>query len=426
MAFKNASPRRRRPAVWQSVRTQWNGMNRALRIPIVIFAVLLCYSMISWVVKHYNPIKTVPAEQITFDDSFSASGYFFREEQLIDVSGSDTVEYNYSNGDKVAEGAALITEYKNETALETSRQLEALHNSIDQLQVLQNVSASNQNSSQIKQRIIEQMNALSEEAERPSLSQVGDLTAQLRQLALKSASMEGDASDISGELEQLQQEAQSLEQQLVGKTTEITSPYAGYFCETMDGYETVFTLDQLDNLDAAKLEELAGSQKKVKEGKGRIITGYDWYFAAVVDSAEVSGLETGNSVKLRFAQVQQDVSATVYAIRPESSDESKTLIIFQSQDMNEELAVMRKQVATVVSATYTGLKVPKDAVRMVDDKMGVYVLTNQVSSYKNVEVLFEDDDFYIVKQNVIDDDSLVVGDDIIVKAKELDDKKVVK
>lgn len=426
MAFKNASPRRRRPTVWQSVRTQWNGMNRALRIPIVIFAVLLCYSMISWVVKHYNPIKTVPAEQITFDDSFSASGYFFREEQLIDVSGSDTVEYNYSNGDKVAEGAALITEYKNETALETSRQLEALHNSIDQLQVLQNVSASNQNSSQIKQRIIEQMNALSEEAERPSLSQIGDLTAQLRQLVLKSASMEGDASDISGELKQLQQEAQSLEQQLVGKTTEITSPYAGYFCETMDGYETVFTLDQLDDLDAAKLEKLAGSQKKVKEGKGRIITGYDWYFAAVVDSAEVSGLETGNSVKLRFAQVQQDVSATVYAIRPESSDESKTLIIFQSQDMNEELAVMRKQVATVVSATYTGLKVPKDAVRMVDDKMGVYVLTNQVSSYKNVEVLFEDDDFYIVKQNVIGDDSLVVGDDIIVKAKELDDKKVVK
>lgn len=426
MAFKNASPQRRRTPVWQAAADRWNGFNRALRIPIVIFAVLLCYSMASWVVKHYNPIKTVPAEQITFDDSFSASGYFFREEQLIDVSGSDTVEYNYSNGDKVAEGAALITEYKNETALETNRQLEALHNSIDQLKVLQNVSSSNQNSSQIKQKIISQMNMLSEEAERPSLSQVGNLTAQLRQLALKSASIEGDASDISGELEQLEQEAQQLEQQLVGKTTDITSPYAGYFCESMDGYETVFTLDQLDGLNAAKLDELANSQKKVKEGKGKIITGYDWYFAAVVDASDVKGLETGNSVKLRFAQIQQDINATVYALRPEASDESKVLVIFQSQDMNEELAVMRKQVATVVAATYTGLKVPKDAVRMVDGQMGVYVLTNHVSSYKNVEVLFEDEDFYIVKQAVIGDDSLVVQDDIIVKAKELDDKKVVK
>ena len=98
----------------------------------------------------------------------------------------------------------------------------------------------------------------------------------------------------------------------------------------------------------------------------------------------------------------------------------------ESQDMNEDLISMRKQVATVVVASYSGLKVPKSAVRMQDDEMGVYVLSNDVARYKKIEPLFEGEEFYIVEQNVTGNDSLVAGDDIIVEAKDLDDKKVMK
>ena len=98
----------------------------------------------------------------------------------------------------------------------------------------------------------------------------------------------------------------------------------------------------------------------------------------------------------------------------------------ESQDMNEDLISMRKQVATVVVASYSGLKVPKSAVRMEDDKMGVYVLSNSVASYKNIEPLFEGDSYYIVEQNVTGNDSLVINDDIIVEAKDVNDKKVMK
>ena len=87
---------------------------------------------------------------------------------------------------------------------------------------------------------------------------------------------------------------------------------------------------------------------------------------------------------------------------------------------------MRKQSATVIVASYSGLKVPKSAVRMQDDEMGVYVLSNDVARYKNINPLFEGEDFYIVEQNVTGNDSLVAGDDIIVEAKDLDDKKVMK
>ena len=119
------------------------------------------------------------------------------------------------------------------------------------------------------------------------------------------------------------------------------------------------------------------------------------------------------------------MQATVSSIR-DDADTDDTLVIFRSQDMNEDLISMRKQVATVVVASYSGLKVPKSAVRMEDDKMGVYVLSNSVASYKNIEPLFEGDSYYIVEQNVTGNDSLVINDDIIVEAKDVNDKKVMK
>ena len=87
--------------------------------------------------------------------------------------------------------------------------------------------------------------------------------------------------------------------------------------------------------------------------------------------------------------------------------------------------------ADIIFASYTGLKVPKEAVHMRDSgdgtsTMGVYVMVNSMTAFKKIETLYEDQSFYIVKMNVTGDDSLVLHDDIVVSAKDLDEKKVFK
>ena len=173
------------------------------------------------------------------------------------------------------------------------------------------------------------------------------------------------------------------------------------------------------------LEKLSKKNPASTSGKGKVVSGYAWYYAAKVSDADAKNLKQGNSVKLRFSQISQDVSATIQAVRDDESNDS-TLVIFQSEDMDVELVSMREQVATVVVDSYAGLKVPKSAVRMENDEMGVYVLSNSVASYKKIDPLYEGSDFYIVKQNVTGNDSLVVNDDIIVEAKDVNDKKVMK
>lgn len=427
MAFKLPPFLRRKSAkntsrVWRIGKLK---INKTLRVPIFAFALVCTYGAVSFAVNHYNPIKTTPATQIVMDDSFSTTGYFIREENIIEIAEGDTVEYNYSEGDKVAKGASLVTEYKDEDTLTISRELKNIRDNIEQLQTLRLMSATSTNSSQLNQKIIAQMNAISNEAEGATLKQISSLTSELRQLALKSSSLEGGTDDIDAEISALESQAASLEGRLEGNTSEITSPYAGYFCESVDGYEGVLTPDIVDDLTLSSLNELIGQKDTAAADKGKIISGYTWYFAAQVSDTDAEHLTLGTEVELRFAQVSQDVQATILSIR-DDADSGDTLVVFQSQDMNEDLISMRKQVATVIVASYSGLKVPKTAVRMQDDEMGVYVLSNDVARYKKIEPLFEQEDFYIVEQNVTGNDSLVVNDDIIVRAKDLDDKKVMK
>ena len=146
----------------------------------------------------------------------------------------------------------------------------------------------------------------------------------------------------------------------------------------------------------------------------------------MLSAAYAGRMEVGQAVTLRFAQPSDHVSATVYAIRPDEESPEDVLVIFTSDDMNKDLVSMRKEVGDIVLDSYTGLKIPKEAVRMKDDQPGVYVLNGTVASFKTIEMLYTGPDYYIVKQNVIGNDSLVVNDDVIVHAKDVEDKKVVK
>ena len=142
MAFKRPPQRRsnsqKKSNVWQIGRLK---LNRSLRIPIIAFGLIIIYSVVSFVVNHYNPVKTIPAAQVSMDDSFSTTGYFIRQEKVIDIAEGDTVEYNYSDGDKVAKGASLITEYKDEDALTVSRELKNIRDNIEQLETLRTMSS---------------------------------------------------------------------------------------------------------------------------------------------------------------------------------------------------------------------------------------------------------------------------------------------
>lgn len=398
---------------------------KSLRVPFAVIVIFVVYVLSNFAVSHYRPVETTPAIQVTIDEAVTVKGYFIREEQVIDVGNANTAKYNFANGDKVATNSALITVYKNSKSLDKSQQLEDVSNTIDQLEVLQ-ANSYVTNTSQIDQKITTALNTIGDVVDNTAFSQLSESLEQLRALALKSGSMSGDISDIDAQLTKLYRQQAELQTELEGKTKEIVSGDSGYFCQTTDGLEDKLTIESLDDLTVSSLEEAVSHEKEeVNSDQCKVISSYVWYYAAIMTGDETAKLEKDQEVTLRFAQPSDHVLAKVYDIRPdEESDE--VLVIFSSTDMNSELVSMRKEVGDVVISSYSGLKVPKDAVHMQGDQMGVYILNDSVASFKKIEPVYEGADYYIVQQNIIGDDSLVIDDDIIVHAKEIDDKKVVK
>ncbi len=169
-----------------------------------------------------------------------------------------------------------------------------------------------------------------------------------------------------------------------------------------------------------------------KSHLGKIIQDFRWYFAMVVPVDELENVEVGDSLNLRFSQVEDDIPVTVYDIHKEK-DADEAVLIVSGMEITPELVTMRRQEAELIFNTYTGIQVPKSAVKINTDAdgnqqlQGVYILAGNMSRFKPIDILYEADTYYVVKQGTSSEDTgLVAGDNIIAKARGLEDSKVIK
>ena len=71
---------------------------------------------------------------------------------------------------------------------------------------------------------------------------------------------------------------------------------------------------------------------------------------------------------------------------------------------------------TAIKSTYSGLKVPLEAIRVKDGNPGVYVRTENTVKYRNIDVLYKNDEIAIVRVDNTKAGSLLLYDEIIVDA----------
>ena len=110
----------------------------------------------------------------------------------------------------------------------------------------------------------------------------------------------------------------------------------------------------------------------------------------------------------------------------------KAALVFKTMVMPDGFKYLRKQTVEIIEASYTGYKVPVSAVRNVDGNDGVYVLNGNIIRFKLIDIITDQDGYYIVKQQLsyLDDKDyakkLGLYEMIIVSGKDLYDGKIVK
>ena len=391
-----------------------------LWILLAAIAVYFGYSVIS---SLYEPLTTVTAVEYEAGAGYYTTGFVVRDEAVIQSSYDITV-LSAAEGEHVSAGASIATGYLTDGAQQRQSRIQTLRAQLQQLNFAYQYSANAADQAALDAEIKSSLAAMSRYTARRDMNSASDLAPELKGLVLRRSSDDTDADSLQLQIDALEQELDDLLSQAENDTKAVRVSAAGYFSGVVDGYESVLTPDMLDTLSVPDYQAL--QPKPVESGAiGKLIHGDTWYYVTAVPADEAREVKSGDSVQVTFARdFYEKIDMRVE--RAGNNEAGYRLLVLSCDRYMQNVTLLREQSADVIFASYPGLRVPKDAVRVDENgQPGVYVLESAVARWKAVTILHDNGESYVVELDKTKTSNLWPGDEVIVNAKNLYDGKVV-
>lgn len=368
-------------------------------------------------------IVTADALQVTAQDKVSATGIFVRQETPLYPQQGGTVAFLADEGEKVAKGQAVAQFFTDENQLALYRQSQALGEEIESVKYAFTHMTDGSDGVKLDSLIKMNMLQLGAKLDQGLVSQAEEYSSKLDAMIVQRGVAQKGDTDYAAILQELESQKAQIDASLQGGAA-VTAPAAGYFVGRTDGCEESLTPEGLKTLSADAITQVVERKEASSEAIGKVVDGYSWYFAAQVTADEAKRLKEVSKVTLRFPQLlAEDISCSVYDVHQDESGE--WVAVFQSGYMNAALLMARDQPADIILRSYTGLKVPKEALRQNEDgEWGAYCLEGAQVVFKKITILFQTDSFYVAKDTGKNGE-LTRYDKMVVKAKDIENRKVV-
>lgn len=383
-----------------------------------------------------EPYTTALAYTYTSNDSAEAVGILVRQETVLPAQ-TGIVDVTRSEGEKVGVGQSVAQVYRDSQAQTNQADLEAL---ADQIQLLEYSSDGGgvDSAAKLDENILQAVTALHAASGVGDYNQLEDQVRTLKSTVLKRGYVYGNglgSEELTQKLNDLKSQYAALKQQTSSSTSSVRAPQSGVFSTLVDGYETAVTPQTVFQLTPSSLSALlAGQGKEAGGGVGKLITSTRWYFAAALPVSVAERLKEGSTATLRFSgDFDQDIDMRVDQIGEAEGD--KSVAVFSTDRYLSQTTLLRQQTAELIFNSWSGLRIPKQALRMEkstytdketgqevqNNRLGVYALLGGRAEFKTVEVVTEGDDYYVVRSTTDESDALRAGDEVIVRATELYD-----
>jgi len=383
-----------------------------------------------------EPYTTALAYIYTSNDSAEAVGILVRQETVLPAQ-TGIVDVTRSEGEKVGVGQSVAQVYRDSQAQTNQADLEAL---ADQIQLLEYSSDGGgvDSAAKLDENILQAVTALHAASGVGDYNQLEDQVRTLKSTVLKRGYVYGNglgSEELTQKLNDLKSQYAALKQQTSSSTSSVRAPQSGVFSTLVDGYETAVTPQTVFQLTPSSLSALlAGQGKESGGGVGKLITSTRWYFAAALPVSVAERLKEGSTATLRFSgDFDQDIDMRVDQIGEAEGD--KSVAVFSTDRYLSQTTLLRQQTAELIFNSWSGLRIPKQALRMEkstytdketgqevqNNRLGVYALLGGRAEFKTVEVVTEGDDYYVVRSTTDESDALRAGDEVIVRATELYD-----
>ena len=372
----------------------------------VLFLAVVSYIGVSIYNSAINTFITAPAIAYIVEDTFPAEGYIVRTETVI-TDGGEAILPIAGEGEKVAVGQAVATEYLSREAIEIASRIHELRMRIAMLEQSTEVAESTRR---------ESVMALSNAVHSGDLSALDEMALNIETYIFT------DNSALAEALPSLQAQLRDLESRSGGART-IYAPVSGIYSHVVDGWEFVRPGD-VAGISPSRLGELFSARTGIFNA-GKLVTEFSWYFAAIMDAENAIHLQAGGRIAVQFSGAyNMEVEMRIESVS--RREDGECLVVFSSDRGVHEIASLRALRADVVFNVTSGIRVPKEAIHLDDDGTTfIYLQTGVRAERVDVEILVGSGDYYLVRDGAESGTPLRAGSTIIVRANNLYHGKIV-
>ena len=216
---------------------------------IICISVYVLYKITTLII---SPTKTVILKKSTISEEESKVGYVIREEYIIENSNEDqTIKPIINEGEKVAANKPVF-KYYNVNEEQISKEIDDLNNKIQEAMLEQKDLFPNDVRT-IEGQIEKQLEKLKNTN---NMQYITELKNNIDEYTLKKAKIAGSLSSAGTYINSLILERNQKEAELVEGAEYVNSKISGVVSYRIDGLEEILKVDNLDNLNIKKLNNL--------------------------------------------------------------------------------------------------------------------------------------------------------------------------
>ena len=402
------------------------------KIVVVLLIVVVVFSIASYFAKtNYKTESALMADAVA---STTFKGVFIRDEQAITYDGSGAVCYGVPDGGCLGKGSVIADIYSTDAQILINQEIDKLNTELNILNKIQNPGTT-----EAAQPL--HLSMLIDESYRKAVydretCNYDSLESERNDLLLHMSTYKmitDPTVDFSQRITDVKNRIAELKNSGSNPIQTIKSDRPAYFVSYCDGYEDKLNKENIGSLTVSDIENVTDTKEKSNTIIGKLIDGYTWELAGVVDNSK-KNYKAGDNVKLKFESTANEFNATIIDIKP-GDNPQKSIITLSCDEFNYDLVQHRCERTEIINGEVKGLKVPRKAIRfkeitekVTDEKTGieskvttnykgVYIIQGEQIAFRKLNVIFEGSDYVISEpRGIIDDDEyLSLYDDIIVE-----------
>ncbi len=393
-------------------------MNSAM-LKLVLSLVAICAIVTTiniFYKKMHQDYSTETALLSVGSDSELVKGVFIRNEEVITYSGEGVISYEVPDGGRLGIGSVIANVYSSDNQIQIKQRIESLENTYALLERISNPGTTQTaQPTNISNLLTETYKRFLYSREQDHLSDIASEREEMAVLLSTYRLVTGKDSGYEERMESIRSEISALTLAREAPLDTIRADRTAYFVSYADGLEETLSLDSIEELTVAQLEGITDSLQNDGKTVGKLIDGYDWILAAVVDNSDKL-YEVEDKVTLKFASTSDTVTGEIVMLNNEEGEE-QTIIAISCETLTYDLVQHRTENVELIRGEYQGIMVPRGAIHFqtfteeVEDPLtgenvpqsvsyrGVYVLNGEQPEFRKLDVIYEGTDYVISSQN---------------------------